>query len=210
MTTVRLGSRLGGRRGEGPDWREVRFVALDFEATSAHPRTAHALSVGWVSIEQGRLRCASSSYAVVRHVAPAVPALAPGALAVHRLAPADLAAGEPADEVAARVRVDLRGAVLVAHQARLERALLAGWQVPVDRVVDTWHVLRRLEERAGTPDLDRRLVAAAARHDVPRYRAHHALADAWTTALLLLALAARIEDARGACRVQDLLLLGRP
>ena len=84
---------IGAARGTG--WREADLLVLDFEATSAEPRSARPLSVGWVGVGGGRVRATECGYAVVRHVDP-VPA---GALAVHGLTPDVVAAGRPPEEV---------------------------------------------------------------------------------------------------------------
>lgn len=197
-------------RGPGEDWRAARFVALDFEATSADPDRAAPLSAGWVVVEDGVVRCASAAYVLVGHRGE-VPA---PALPVHRLLPDDLADGESHARLAARLREVLDGAWLVAHGAGLEVGLLGRLGVDVGRacagVVDTLAVVRRLDARDGQRGADPRLVAAAARHGVPPLPAHHALRDALTTAMLLLVLAGREELRTGRCTTDELRLLSRP
>ena len=194
---------IGAARGT--DWREADLLVLDFEATSAEPRSARPLSVGWVGIGEGRVRAAECGYAVVRHVDP-VPA---GALAVHGLTPDVVAAGRPPEEVREELGALLAGRVLVAHHAPLEVALLKGWGLRPHAVLDTLALLRRLDERAGRPRADVTLAGAARRFDVPAARAHHAFGDAWTTALLLLGLVCDLEAERGGVSLDDLLRLGR-
>lgn len=188
-------------------WREAAYLVLDCEATTADPRSARPLSVGWTVVEGGRVRAALSGYAVLQPRDPGDPGLL-GALAIHGLTPDLLAAGRPAEEVRAEVAEALADRVLVAHHAPLELAVLRGWGLGPDAVVDTLALVRSLDARAGRPLADATLAGAAARHGVPAARAHHALGDAWTTALLLLTLAGELESARGGLLLDDLLRLG--
>lgn len=193
------------RGARGTDWRDADLLVLDFEATSAEPRRARPLSVGWVGVGGGRVRAAECGYAVVRHLDP-VPA---GALAVHGLTPDVVAAGRPPEEVAGELAPLLEGRVLVAHHAPLELALLRRWGLRPAAVLDTLALVRRLDQRAGRPRADTTLAGAARRFDVPAARAHHAFGDAWTTALLLLGLVGDLEAQRGTVSLDDLLRLGR-
>lgn len=187
------------------DWRQVRLVALDLETTTADPRRAEPLSVGWVAVEQGRVRLATAGYRVLRHEGP----LPAAAVPVHGLLPEDLAAGEDPGAVAAELAQELEGAVLVAHGADLERAVLDRLGVPVPAVLDTLAMVRRTDDREGRPDADPRLAAAARRYGVPALPAHHAFRDALTTALLLVTLAGSAEARRGRVTLEDLRLLSR-
>ena len=198
-----------GRRS--PSWRETTFVALDVEATSADPRSAVPLSVGWVPVRAGRVVPAAGGYTLVRPPSGVRPdeAETVEALRVHRLLPEEVEAGADAASVGATLRDVLADAVLLAHGADLERAVLRGWGVPVGRVVDTLAVVRRLDERAGRPRASPRLPDVARRWALPPLTAHHAHTDALTTALLLVALADDVERERGACTLRDLELLGR-
>ena len=122
------------RGARGTDWRDADLLVLDFEATSAEPRRARPLSVGWVGVGGGRVRATECGYAVVRHVDP-VPA---GALAVHGLTPDVVAAGRPPEEVREELGALLAGRVLVAHHAPLEVALLKGWGCDRRRCWTRW------------------------------------------------------------------------
>jgi len=191
--------------GRDRSWREASLVALDFEATSHHTGSAEALSVGWVGIEGGRVRCAETGYTLVRHGGGPH-----DTIPVHGLTPALLAEAPPAAEVAARLAEAVTGRVLVAHHAPLELALLARWDLAPLGVVDTAALVRRLDARAGHAAPEGRLRDAARRHGVPPHAAHHAFGDAWATALLLISIAGDLEAQRGRCLLDDLLRLGKP
>lgn len=190
----------------GASWRERTYVVLDLETTTADPRRAEPLSVGWVRVREGRVRCGEAGYTLLRPSGE-VPA---ASIRIHGLLPEQLRAGADPAEAAAVVAHDLGDdGVLVAHGAALERAVLGRLGVRPAAVVDTLAVVRRLDERAGRGNADPRLPAAAGRWGVPALPAHHAFRDAFTTALLLLALAGEVERERGRCEARDLELLGR-
>ncbi len=186
-------------------WRDARLVALDVETTTVDARLAEPLSAGWVAVEGGHVRLATADYRVLRHGGP----LPAAAVPIHGLLPEDVAAGEDPDDVAAVLAGALEGAVLVAHGAALERAVLERMGVPVPMVLDTLAMVRRIDERGGQPDADPRLTAAARRHGVPALPAHHAFRDALTTALLLVTLVGGLEQQRGRVTLADLRALSR-
>lgn len=188
------------------DWREQTYVAVDFEATTADARRAEPLSMGWVRVREGRVRCGEAGYTLLRPSGE-VPV---SSIRVHGLLPEHLAHGADPQEAGRALAAALgEDGVLVAHGASLERAVLARMGVRVGAVVDTLAVVRRLDQRAGRHRADARLPAAARRWGVPPLPAHHAFRDAMSSALLLLAVAGEIEQQRGACTAKDLALLGR-
>lgn len=194
------------RRTGDRSWRAAEFVAIDFETTIPDPRRAEPLSVGWVSISDGRVQLSAARYHVIAYDG----ALPPAALPIHGLLPHDLRAGLPAEEVTERVRTGVADRIVVAHGAWLERALLRRFGTRHAGLVDTMAIVRRLDERSGDGGRAVSLSAVSRRFGVPTLRAHHAFGDALTTALLLLVIATRIERERGGCPVGDLLRLGGP
>jgi DNA polymerase-3 subunit epsilon len=193
------------RRTDDRPWRSAEFLVLDFETTTADPRRAEPLSVGWVVVADGRVRLRDAGYRLVAHDGH----LPADTLPVHGLLPHQLATGRPLADVADAVRGAAADRVLVAHGAWIERALLSRLGVEHRGLVDTMAVVRRLDEREGRRGGDWSLATTTTRFGVPQQRAHHALGDALTVALLLIVLATRLERARDGCPVDDLLRLGR-
>lgn len=205
MSPARPARAAATREWLARDWRSARLLAVDFETTTADPRTAVPLSAGWVAVEAGRVRLESADYRVLRHEGP----LPAAGISVHGLLPDDLATGEETGEVARALSAALDGSVLVAHGADLERGVLAGWGAEPAAVLDTLAMVRRVDEREGRGGADPRLPAAVRRYGVPVLPAHHAFRDALSAALLLLCLVGRLEGQRGAVTLDDLRLLSR-
>jgi DNA polymerase III subunit epsilon len=186
-------------------WREVDLVALDFETTTADPRRAEPLSVGWVGIRGGLVVCGDAGYTLVRHPGEVpVPSMR-----VHGLLPGQLLDGLDPAELGAWLDDAVDGRVLVAHGAALERSLLDRHDVGYAAVLDTLAIVRAVDARAGRSHADPRLPAATLRYGVPPLPAHHAFRDALGSALLLLSLAGTLEQERGEITLEDLLLLSR-
>ncbi len=196
-----LWRRARDRRG----WRDVEFLVLDFETTSPDSRTAEPLSVGWITVADGRVQCNAANYLLIDHRGE-VPE---SSMRIHGLLPEHLREGHHLDDVAARLREAASGRFMVAHGAFLEGALLTRLGVPHAGAIDTMAMVRRLDDRFGQPNADARLPGAAQRHGIPPMHSHHAFADALTTALLLITLAGELEVKRGRCHVDDLVKLGR-
>lgn len=174
------------------------LLAVDVETTGLNPKKDVILAIGWVPINGSRISPAGAGYAVIRHDPATIEAL-PGGLAsakIHGITHADIAAGEPLDEVLARLLRALAGRAMVVHFAPIETEFLdracrglfgAGLDVPV---VDTFAIERRYFERMATYPRgeDLRLARVRARYGLPHYRSHNALTDALACGELLLAM----------------------
>jgi DNA polymerase III subunit epsilon len=199
------GAGTATRQGTRRPWREVDLVALDFETTTADPRRAEPLSVGWVGIHRGHVVCGDAGYTLVRHPGEVpVPSMR-----VHGLLPGQLLDGLDPAHLGGWLDEAVDGRVLVAHGAGLERSLLDRYGVGYAGVLDTLAIVRAVDSRAGRSHADPRLPAATVRYGVPPLPAHHAFRDALGSALLLLTLAGTLERERDAVTLEDLLLLSR-
>lgn len=182
----------------GADCRDVPFLAVDLETTGLDPVHDAIVAIGWIALDGRAIDLGSARHLVV---APGREIPAPSAV-VHGIGDDAAARGVPIAEALAELLRDAAGKVLVAHNARFEVAALDGacrraFGAPFEPMaVDTLALARGwLEKRSAAaaregPSL--RLDAVRRRHNLPRYRAHHALSDALAAAELFLAqLAAR-------------------
>ncbi len=179
----------------GP-WRAATFAVVDVETTGLDLRRDEVISIGVVTVSGGRVT-SDRWHQVVRPSR----AISPEAVKVHALTPDEVAQAPALEDVLDAVRDRLRGRVLVAHAAWVERAFLDRALRPrreclPDEVVDTAALARAVGlARAGTHEPD--LESLARGLGMPVHTPHHALGDALTTAEVLLVLATRLEAAAG-------------
>lgn len=191
-------------------WREARFAVIDVETTGLDLRRDEIVSIGVVDVVRARIE-ADRWYRVVRPGCP----ISPTAMKVHTLTEHELAEAPPMDEVVSELRDRIRGAVLVAHAAWVERAFLDRALRPLGErlphgLVDTAALARAAGVRSEQPgDHEPHLETLARDLGLPVHTPHHALGDAMTTAQVLLVLAARLEQGREHLDVEDLIELSR-
>jgi DNA polymerase-3 subunit epsilon len=136
--------------------------------------------------------------------------ISPASVQAHQLVWREVRAAPPLGDVVPEVERRIREGVLLVHGAEIDVAFLrrdfgrvqVPWPSP--RIVDTMRLLVR-SAQLGDPRLPKDMVAlnlsrARARHGLPEYQAHDALADAVATAELFLAL----RMALGARTLRDL------
>lgn len=189
-------------------WTGTEFLALDLETTGLDPERDAILSIGWVPIVRGAIVLAEADHRLVaadREV-PAESAVIHGILDRHLTdAPALV-------DVLPALFQALTGRLPVAHHASIEAGFLGAacrrlWGCPlIVPFVDTLRLERRQYARRGAVggEGDFRLAAARERYNLPRYRGHHALADAIGCAELFLAQAAAMSG-RHPVKVEDVL-----
>ena len=178
-----------------PDIRQplarASFLALDFETTGLNPRTDRILSMGFVPLEEGRIRLGQARHCLVDAGIP----LKGESVAVHHITDAEARHGCGLKEMMDVLLPAMTGRILLVHYAAVERRFLHaamkalyGAVLPF-HVVDTMELERRRLIRANphVKPTDLRLAACRARHGLPPHRPHHALEDAIATAELFLA-----------------------
>jgi DNA polymerase III epsilon subunit family exonuclease len=178
--------------------------AIDVETTGLFAGGHRVLEVASVRIEDGVVEGGWSS--LVRPDRP-IPA---GATAVHGITAAMVRDAPTAGAVAASLAAEIGDRPLVFHHARfdlpfLEALMREGGQPPPRQpVIDTLGLARGIEPRGGHS-----LGRLARRYGIPPRERHRALSDATTTALLLIALAARWERERGVRSLMELAALSQ-
>lgn len=179
--------------GDGP-WREASYAVVDLELTGLG-RGDEIISVGVAPVRGGRIG-ADRYYRTVRPERP----IAPEAAKVHALTVDELAESPPLPEVLDDLRDRLRGRVVVAHAAWVERTFLDRAFAPVGErlprhLVDT-AALARAAGLAPSGPRAPHLESLARELGLPVHTPHHALGDAVTTAEVFLVLCTRLEAAR--------------
>lgn len=195
-----------------PKWvAQARFVVFDSETSGLDLQTARLLSLGAVGADARRVDLADRLELTVRQTEVGGAAAA----TVHQLRAVDLTAGVEAEEAALRFLDYAQDAVLVAHHAGFDLAMLQRSLRPLglprlyNPVLDTGRLAERLDG-AALPNgelkarQDRSLDTLCARFGVQIQGRHTASGDALATAELLLHLLARARR-RKIHRLRDLL-----
>jgi len=171
------------------------LIAADLELTGLDAATNHIISIGWTLIDGGKIQVGSSKHLII-NAGQSVGSSA----AIHELMDNEIAEGLEIDEGLEQLFEAAAGRTWVFHHAGLDVAFLqkacSDWAgvVPPFVVLDTMQIELSLRKRRELPVQQGDLQLSRLRKDynLPRYTAHDALIDAFATAELLLAIAARL------------------
>lgn len=197
---------------------DARWVVIDVESSGLDPRRDALIAVGAVAVAGRRIALGESYYRVLRQPRPSPEAN----ILVHRIGATEQLRGEAPREALIGLLEFVGKAPCVGYNATFDAAIL-------DRAVRTW-----LGERARLAWLDLAWLGPAVARDVagpgqpldvwlrafgiPAASRHHALADAYATAQLLLVLERRaaqhgvstVAGLRKAATAQRWLARGEP
>ena len=173
------------------DWRQVDYLALDFETTGLDKRKDEILSIGFAPIRGQSIRLSEADHFLARP-ASAIPE---ASAVIHGILDDTAAVARPLEEVLPRLLKALESKVLLAHHAAIEYEFLScackkiyGYPF-IGPVVDTLalevRIFRSMDKPIRSGDL--RLDKARQRYNLPRYPAHNALIDAIAAGELFLA-----------------------
>lgn len=185
--------RAHRRAKAAPIRGQPRWVVIDLETTGLDPARDEVLAIGAVGLREGRLPLADSLEIAVRPGR----ASARENILVHGIgAAAQLAGADPA-EAALAVREYLADDPLVAYQAAFDRAFLDRMfaRAGIGPLRNVWIDLADLAP-AIAPGIRARTLdewLAATRIEVAQR--HHAVGDAWGTAMLFARLLAEVPPA---------------
>ena len=174
-------------------WRDVEYAVVDLETTGLDLKRDAIASYGAVVIRDGRIVVAENTYGLV---CPGCDITA-ASIAIHTLRRADVADAPPLSHAVMRLDDLLRGRVLVAHaawveKAFLERAFSASGATLRSPIIDTAAMARADGLAASNTHREPDLEWLAGELGVPVVHPHHALGDAITTAHAFLALTSRL------------------
>ncbi|MCW8907237.1 MAG: exonuclease domain-containing protein [Sedimenticola sp.] len=192
------------------EWRQVDYLALDFETTGLQAGSDQLLSVGYATVRGDSLLLRDATHILIRPTIDIPEASA----VVHGILDDRAAEARSLEVILPQILQALSGKVLLAHHAAIEYEFidhacrnLYGYPF-VCPVVDTLALevrqfrLRDQAIRSG----DLRLANARRRYGLPRYPAHNALTDALSAAELFLAQTA-YRSTRRALRLKDLVVV---
>ncbi len=175
-------------------WYEASYLVLDVESTAIDAGEGHLLSMGWVCVDDGAIVAESARHHLIRP--PRSVEVGQSAI-VHHITDTEAGSGDDPDDVVDALLADLAGRILVCHFAQIELGFVGKlcrhrWGIDFWpwQLVDTmqWHVDHSRRMFAVEPTRNVRLYSLLDRYGLPNVRNHHALSDAYGTALLLMAI----------------------
>jgi len=168
---------------------DCRFVVIDLETTGLNANTDYIVSIGWVVIEAQEIMLSES-----RHYLIVSPVSVGQSAVFHGVHDNQLKNGRELAEVLTELFTVIPGNVLVAHHAAIEQQFITVacqrlfGKAPKMRFIDTmaleWQRLQQQGKVLKSRDLQ--LKSCLQRHHLPSSQQHHALADAFSCAVLLL------------------------
>ena len=169
------------------------MVALDLETTGLDALQDEIISIGLVPFDHSIIRCQGAQYWIAKPNKD----LHPESVTIHEITDSELAGAPPVSAILDKVLEALIGKVVVVHCLAIERQFLLEAALKVYGyplyfpMLDTMAIERKVLhkpwwQRFGkAPSL--RLDACRQNYRLPRYKAHHALTDALSSAELLQA-----------------------
>lgn len=168
---------------------DCRFVVIDIETTGLNAKTDYIVSIGWVVIQAQEIVLTNAKHHLI-----ATPVSVGQSAVFHGVHDHHLTSARDLSEVLSEFLSEFAGAVFVAHHANIEQQFITVacqrlfGKAPKLRFVDTmaleWQRLQQHGKVVKNQDLQ--LNACLQRHHLPTSQQHHALADAYSCALLLL------------------------
>lgn len=177
---------------------EAPLLAVDVETTGLDPDRDRVVSIGWVPIDGGGIDLGGARYFVITGGPVGDSAT------VHGLTDDAVATGVSVEQAHSEFTYAVRGRMMLAHYADIERGFLARIhrQVTGERIeypaVDTFAIERRHMERLAKYPRgeDLRLARVRERYGLPAYGNHNALSDALGCAELFLAQTSTLKVTR--------------
>lgn len=175
---------------------ETPLIAVDLELTGLDASKDQIISVGWTCIDNGRIQVGSN-----RHILVNADRTVGESAVIHELMDNEVSSGEELVFALESLFKAAAGRVWVFHHAGLDVSFLQKacrqWlgTAPPFAILDTMKIELGLRKRRDQPvqQGDLQLGRLRSGYHLPRYTAHNALIDAFATAELLLAIAARLD-----------------
>ncbi|WP_233402531.1 3'-5' exonuclease [Marinomonas transparens] len=184
---------LAGMISEKIPLQDTPLLALDLETTGLDPKKDEIISLGLIPFNSQIIRCNGAKY----WMAKPEHSLHADSVTIHEITHSELAKAPPLSSILEGVLKALTKQVVVVHCVAIERQFLLAASMEVYGyplyfpVIDTMGIERQVLhkpwwKRFGKPP-SLRLDASRQRYHLPRYKAHHALTDALSSAELLQA-----------------------
>ena len=177
--------------------RETDFIILDLETTGLNSQKDLILSIGWVELTQGRIDLNSAQHMYINTDSQIKPETA----IINHITPQMLSEGVPISEAMVAFFKAAQGKMIVAHACVVEDNFIGQYLLKSHGLeklpllwLDTLCIEKKMAKAISTEDIDLTLASTRKRYGLPEYNSHNALADAVSTAELLLAQQRRIAQ----------------
>lgn len=173
--------------------KDTPLLSLDLETTGLDPSKDEIISLGLIPLSHKTIRCNGAKYWIAKPIC----SLNAESVTIHEITHTELEQAPRLHAILDDILEALAGHVVVVHCVSIERQFLLEASLKVYGfplyfpVLDTMDIERQVTfkpwwKRFGRP-LSLRLDACRQRYRLPRYKAHHALTDALSSAELLQA-----------------------
>ena len=189
--------------------KDSHFLVLDFELTGLNPRKDHIVSIGWVPVRQHEIVLSEAKHYLINS-----PVSVGQSAVYHGLHDHQLKDAHELADILAELLTLYAGYVFVAHHSQLDEQFLRAacqrcfGKTPRFKFIDTLQIeWQRLLRQGKVVKHDAlKLPSCLKRHGLPEMTNHHALEDAYSTALLLLS---QLKPGGDNMTLADLYLLSR-
>ena len=194
-----LKSYIEGCAGQAIDkLSNTPLISVDLELTGLDARQNQIIAIGWTKVDAGRIRFGTN-----RHIIVNAEQSVGHSAAIHEMTDSEVAMGAPLETGLEKLFEAALGRVWLFHHAGLDVAFLRqaclSWAgvAPPFAMLDTMQMELILRRRRDIPvhHGDLQLGKLRSSYHLPHYTAHDALIDAFATAELALAIAARMDPA---------------
>ena len=171
---------------------EVEFLVLDFETTGLDVERDRIVSLGYTLIKDLHISLSESGHMLVNPKQD----MNEESVAIHELTDDEVQQGVKLTQMMEHLLSLMQNRVLVVHFDRIEKSfinkastLLYGVDDLPFRMLDTLRIESKRQQREGgyIDPKNLRLFNLSGKYNLPRYKAHHAMQDAISTAELFLA-----------------------
>jgi DNA polymerase-3 subunit epsilon len=173
--------------------KNTPLLALDLETTGLDPQEDEIISIGLIPLSHKTIRCNGAKY----WIAKPERSLHAESVTIHEITHTELAEAPPLHTILDEILMALTHHVVVVHCVEIERQFLLKAAMDIYGyplyfpALDTMDIERKAMFRPWWKRFGRqpsmRLDACRQRYKLPRYKAHHALTDALSSAELLQA-----------------------
>ncbi|GLO62586.1 DNA polymerase III subunit epsilon [Vibrio sp. MACH09] len=176
---------------------DLDYIVLDFETTGLDSKQDLILSMGWVTISQGKIDLLTAQHIYINDASQINPQTA----VINHITPQMLAEGVSIHDAMNTFFQAAKGKIIVAHACAVEanfmnHYLVHSFHLPNAPLIwiDTLCIEKKRAKAINQDDdLDLILSGVRQRYNLPEYNSHNALADAVSTAELLLAINKRLQ-----------------